>query len=205
MDRQSNGKVTPTDRSIAVHEAAHAVAAVRLGLPLVYTSIRAGGAGDDAISADAQRTARPGGKLLAAGHTVLERGALAQWEAVLPDPQARANLEKVSVYTAAGIVAETKMGAALNDEGNRNDLTDLLRQAATLLGSTFSLADPPPAVLQWVTARLNDADALLRADDGAAWDRMMATLVHKKDLSGDEVLGLVAEADAVSSTKPRRL
>jgi len=46
MDRQSNGKVTPTDRSIAVHEAAHAVAAVRLGLPLVYTSIQGGGAGD---------------------------------------------------------------------------------------------------------------------------------------------------------------
>ena len=104
-----------------MHEAAHAVVAVRLGLPLVYTSIRGGGAGDDAISADAQRTARPGGKLVAAGHSVLERGALAQWEAVLPDPQARANLEKVSVYTAAGIVAEAKMGAALHDEGNRND------------------------------------------------------------------------------------
>lgn len=175
---------------------------MRLGLPLVYTSIRGGGAGDDAISADAQRTTRPGRKFVSAGHTTLERNILAQWEAALPEQEARANLEKVSVETAAGIVAEIKMGAGLDDEGNRNDLVQLMQQAATLLVA-FNPADPPPAVTQWLTARLNDADALLHADGGAAWDRATATLLRKKGLSGEEVRTLVGQADVASGFNKR--
>jgi len=184
----------PTARSSARHEAAHAVAAVRLDLPLAYTSIRHGGAGDESIGPDAQRTAPPGSKLVSAGHTVLEHGPLAQWVAALPDPQARANLERTSVQTAAGIVAEAKMGATLDDESNRNDLVQLWQQAATLLGVNFNPADPPPAVREWCAAQIAEADRVLHVDGGAAWDRVMAALLRKKDLSGDEVRALVTEA-----------
>ena len=189
----------PTDRSTARHEAAHAVVAVRLDLALSYTSIQRGtAAGDGSIRAEAQRTAPPGKVLVSAGVTVLERDPLARSEAAFPNPQARAHLEKVPVYQAAGIVAEAKMGVGLHDEANRNDLDYLMRQAETLLGITFNHADSPPAVREWLAAQIKEADRVLHVDGGAAWDRVMAALLRKNDLIGDEVRALVAEADRES-------
>lgn len=182
---------------MARHEAAHAVVAVRLDLPLLYTSIVPGGAGDDSISDDTRKTGR-GGKLSTAGHTKLERYRLAQWKAALPDSNAYANLEMVSVETAAGVVAENNKGAALDHGGSHNDLVQLMQQASILLGVKFSLTDPPRVVTQWLTAQLNDASELLQADGGVAWDRVTAALLRKKHLSGDEVRVLVGQADAVS-------
>ena len=163
---------------------------MRLNLPLVYTSIRPGGAGDESISDDARKTHR-GRNLAAAGHTKLERSILKEWESALPDAKAYANLVKVSVETAAGIVAEKNMGAELGGEGSHNDLVQLMQQASTMLRIKFNPTDPPPAVTQWVTARLNDANEVLQSDGGAAWDRVMVGLLRKKELSGSEVLALV--------------
>lgn len=47
---------------------------------------------------------------------------------------------------------------------------------------------------QWLMARLHDAEALLHADGGAAWDRVTAALLRKERLSGDEVRPLVEQS-----------
>lgn len=177
---------------------------MRLDLPLAYTTIRRGGVGDGAISADAQHTAPRGQKLASAGHTVLEPSPLALWLDALPDPEACANLERVSVETAAGIVAEAKMGATLDDEANRNDIDQLMKQAVTLLRVKFEHAAPPPVVREWRDAQIAEAARVLHVDTGAAWDRVAAALLRKKHLSGDEVRALVAQADKASGFAERQ-
>ena len=78
-----------------------------------------------------------------------------------------------------------------------------MRQAETLLGITFNHADPPPAVREWLAAQIKEADRVLHVDGGAAWDRVMAALLRKKDLTGDEVRALVAEVDRESGCAGR--
>jgi len=181
----------PTDDASARHEAAHAVVCVRLGLPLAYTTIRPGAGADATINPDAQRTMPPGVTLVSAGYTTLEPGTVEQWQAALPDPAAQARIQAVAVKTAAGMVTEAERGAHVLDASDRGDFVDLLQVAAVVLRIPFKSNDPPPAVRAWCAARLTEAETLLHADGGAAWDRVTAALLERKRLSGDEVRTLV--------------
>jgi hypothetical protein len=180
----------PTDdRADARHEAAHAVVSVRLGLPLAYTTIRPGT--DAIISPHAQRTMPSGVKLVSVGYTTLDPGTVERWQAALPDPEARANVQAVAVKTAAGMVTEAESGADVFDAADRGDFVELLQAAAVLLRTPFQENDPPPAVRAWCAARLTDAETLLHVDGGAAWERVTVALLREKHLSGDEVRALV--------------
>ena len=181
----------PTDHASARHEAAHAVVCVRLGLPLAYTTIRPGAGADATINPDAQRTMPPGVTLVSCGYTTLEPGTVEQWQAALPDPEAQARIQAVAVKTAAGMVTEAERGAHVLDASDRGDFVDLLQVAAVLLRIPFKSNDPPPAVRAWCAARLTEAETLLHADGGAAWDRVTAALLQRQHLSGDDVRALV--------------
>ncbi len=144
----------------ARHEAAHAVVAIRLGLPLAFTTIRHG----DVVQGFTE------GKLRSVGYT--------------------------SLAVAAGIVSEYGRGKARNLHAISGDQRDLLQAASILLGVNFESNNVPENVREWCAEQFKKAEAILYADDGAAWDRTRVALLRRKYLSGDEVRKLVGNTSA---------
>lgn len=171
-------------RSTARHEAAHAVVATRLGLPVASVVIGGGGADPYGL---------PGAST---GHTALDP---ARWPVYhlgqqLTD-QDRRNITNQAVNVAAGVVAETRAG-----EGELSDLAGLLELAAHLgvipadaAGAKVSTSDPGFA--PWYEDCVARASAILDQDGGAAWDRVRVALERKGRLSGEEVASLIEQSD----------
>jgi hypothetical protein len=172
--------VTPEDWNGAKHEAAHAVVAVRLGLPLGSTDIierqQVLGAGGDTINSQ--------------GYTTLREGTVRPWLEALPDAEARRNLEAFAAQGAAGIVAERDLGSTDDHPVIQEDLTAVIGVARWLgLGSDRS--ELP--VRRFIAQATTRAEEALREDDGAAWERVAEALAERRSLSGDEVRRLVSE------------
>lgn len=182
----------------ARHEAAHAVAAVRLNLPLDYTTIRkqvvAGDQGAGGRRSYSNDTA------VSVGYTTLVEGSAQAWADALPDPVARERLEALAIQCAAGPAADAESGIRLGDVSHQGDLQGLLMLARNL-GIGHSTDEAP--VREWMAEQCLLADALLSgSDDGAAWDRVRVALARKRHLTGDEVRALVGESDMARGEQP---
>lgn len=158
--------------------------AVRLGMPLSSASIRLR-RGHPIEGWNVP----PEVVLVSAGYTTLVDGVVERWLAQLPDGAARANLEALAVQQAAGIVAELDAGKGINDLAHRDDMFQMV-QLGGALGYGKSSTDQ--AMKSWLKAAFRRAAAILAADGGIAWDRVTMALLRKRELSGDEVKGLVA-------------
>jgi hypothetical protein len=169
----------------ARHEAAHAVVAVRLGLPLAFTSVQR------RVLSPGDRTnlsRAPGDVVVSAGYTTLEEGAQERWRAALPSEEARQQLTAATTMAAAGIAADAMVHLPFGHVSHWDDLAAILHRAH-VLGIGDSDADP--AVRAWGAERVEEAGQILEADDGVAWDRVTAALRRKKRLTVDQVLCIV--------------
>lgn len=129
------------------------------------------------------------------GYTTLEEGTVKAWCDALPDPEARANLERFAVSYAAGIVAEDMAkkipNATRTQVAEDGDVQEIV-QIAGYLGIGFSTAEP--AVVTFIEDAYAQArDLLVRSDVGAAWNRVGQALYAIGRLTGDEVRALVEE------------
>ena len=166
-----------SDAQRAWHEAAHAVVAARLGLPLQSVNIRI--------------VAQPGKRVaVSGGITNIDGKVIKRWYELLPDPEAMKQLENYGTMVAAGMIAERrrpvpnpKDPAALGDEA----------QLADFLFGLHGLNSKTPAGREWIEKRLVEAEKILLAD-GKAWDTVHATLASNGEMSGDEVRGIVGVA-----------
>src|SRR2546426_179796 len=135
-------RATKSDRQAARHEAAHAVVAARLGLPLVYADIIEHGTG---LTGFSSRSGRP----------KLGRGA-------------DANPTACAIVGAAGIVAEGEDRRrdffVSIDHPIAGDLLQLSRVAQRLGVSTNAEDD---RFMPWARAVIQRARFLLRRDRGA--------------------------------------
>jgi hypothetical protein len=163
----------------ARHEAAHAVVAVRLGLPLAYTSIE--------IGDDHRRPWQPSG-VRSAGYTSLAEGTAQAWVDALPAPTARAAIEAFAAQCAAGIVADMDMGLPQGHVSHRDDTQEVVQCAFWLrLGESGA----QPAVRTFVAAAVRRAVDVLAQDDGTAWWHVTVALAKATKLTGAEVRALV--------------
>lgn len=154
-------------RADARHEAAHALVAVRLGLPLLFTDV----------------TPRPvNATLVSRGFTGLDDRVLSEMIAAKGAPVLRSR----AVFAAAGIVPEYQRGAPADDSSHVDDLRGV-REYADRLG----IADLPAFLADCI----NEAAALLLVDEGVTWDRLTTVLLRKRMLRGDDVRAIVAQAD----------
>ena len=95
----------------ARHEAAHAVVAVRVGLPLVSTDIRRGG--------DRLGIVRPKGvRIVSLGLTDLTHGYTEGLRARLPSHEAQQGFWNLAAMSAAGIIAEWASGLPFDKAGD---------------------------------------------------------------------------------------
>lgn len=190
--RQRRTATVEIDREqTAIHEAAHAVVAVRLGLPLAYTDIthRVMTAGEGGPGTMA--SLNEGETCVSSGYTTLVEGTSVAWQKALPDPKARESLEHLGAECAAGIVAEMSGGAKEDDWAHRDDLYGVL-QCASALGIGNSTEEE--AVRDFISSRYQRAvEVLIDEDKSAAWGRVTAALLERERLSGDEVRDIVAE------------
>jgi len=155
-----------SDRHAARHEAAHAVVAARLGLPLVYADIIEHGTG---LTGFTSRS----------GRTKLGRGA-------------DANPTACAIVGAAGIVAEgedRRRDFFISiDHPIAGDLLQL-RRVAQRLGISADSDDD--RFMSWARVVIQRARTLLRRDRGAAWRRVTTALLREHRLSGAIVYSLV--------------
>ncbi len=167
-----------SDAERAWHEAAHAVVAARLGLPLQSVNIRI--------------VAQPGQSVaVSGGITNIDGKVLKCWYELLPSSEAMKQLDNYGTMVAAGMVAEgrrpapnPKDPAALGDEA---------RLAEWIYG-LHGVAPKTPAGKASIEKHVVEAEKILLADDGKAWDTVHATLASKGEMSGDEVRGIVGVA-----------
>jgi hypothetical protein len=179
-------------RALARHEAAHAVVAVRTGLPLEYTTTRGGRPLNFKVEDRDQETA--GETRTVSDHLLL------QWFDALPDPKARAKIDSVVACTAAGIgegIGIRKVG--WEDETHRGDLLKVLRILRNLrrggvIQETTSPEDPEGRA--FITSAVDRAEEILMRDNGVAWERVTTELLRKKYLTGVQVRAIVAASDA---------
>lgn len=184
----------------ARHEAAHAVVAVRLNLPLEYVNIR-------------ERKVQKGNAIYTyGGGAMINAEAKAAWFAELPSGQGEERITSWAVEIAAGPVSDQAAGCDPNDLGASVDWEQLLALAYALGVGSYTEVRPwvtrigvpseiigrfrnDPAVRAWLNERTKAARRILHRDGGAAWDRVRLTLERKKYLTGDEVRELIAESD----------
>lgn len=193
-----SAKVRPPDRFDAAHEAAHAVVCIRRDLPLEYATIgRRGVIGRDFLD---DREMVEIGITKIGGHVTME------WFDSLPDPAARAKVDDLATFMAAGIVSEVvRRDANLDDVKHRGDWQDLLKLIANLRqggsmpdgpDATLVQAFGDPAVEDYIASALDRAQDILLQDDGTAWERVTTALFRKKYLTADAVRAIVTESDA---------
>src|SRR5437773_2493561 len=98
------------DRENARHEAAHAVVAVRLRLPIQTTDI------ESRPMTDVSGHGLPNDLVVTTGGlTRLAEGTIDAWIPALPDAEARKMVEAHAVMLAAGVVAEIDRGSTAHD------------------------------------------------------------------------------------------
>lgn len=169
-----------TIRDFARHEAAHAVVAARLGLPLVSTDVK-----KVAVSHQI-------GAFISGGYTAYDDVQIQAWLAALPASNPRERLEALATATAAGMVASQNSGLEMWHSMHESDEAQLVAIARKLgIGNSVS----EPAVGQWMDERIQQARQLLERDDGAAWDRVRVTLEAKRFLTAEGVCELIAKSD----------
>jgi len=165
---RSTAGTRAADRQAARHEAAHAVVAARLGLPLVYADIvdRPHRSGRTRLRKAAEANPAACATVAAAG-VVAERDRRAEfWHVPFTAP------------TATDVV--------------------VLARCAVRVGVLRSWRDleEDPAFGPWATAAVRRARALLRRDSGAAWRRVTAALIREHRLSGAAIYALVRRRPA---------
>lgn len=177
--------ISKARQQTAFHEAAHAVASVRLGLPLASTDIRRRVVGRDSMPSLAD-----GQVGISSGYTTLVEGSAEAWSAALPDPEARENLECLAVQAAAGVVAEIFLGGQPGDPEARDDLHQVV-QIGGVLG--FGESNQDPAMQKWMGDCVSRAsDVLLAEGEGDdAVERVAEALLEHERLSGDQVREIV--------------
>lgn len=192
----------PTRRD-ARHEAAHAVAAVRVGLPLASTDIRRG----RPIEERQRLRDADGAVSVSVGYTTLTVGTMQPWVDALPDAEARDNIECYAIQVAAGIGAELDRGGHISDPKHGDDFQQLVQIAAILKIPPLDgdgVAEWIPAeddVAAFIRKAINDAQEVLMADDGTAWEHVTTELLKKHHLSGDQVRKIIADCDAKRGKK----
>ena len=161
----------------ARHEAAHAVVAVRLGLPLTELHIQ-------------QRVVqfRSGVETLANGRASVDTNALQQLEST-------ERLLRLMLFSAGPILMERETGTVDTEKFCEHD-------NRALEGLVEALGLPKQQsrdVSEWA---VNVAADVLTRDDGDAWRLVSAELRRRLFLTPARVVGLVAESDARRACRP---
>ena len=169
---------TPVTSILAKHEAAHAVVAIALGLPLESVSI--GGA---TITGDNGR------RFQLAGCTRLSVSASEHWRRDWRDPVARVTLANEAIMSAAGICCDLTAGARLGDRSHRLDAFKIMRIAG-MLGIGASIAEQP--VRRFLAECIEAAGEILKQSDCEQWNRLSNALHRQRSLSGDQARTCIA-------------
>ena len=166
------------EKTNARHEAAHAVVAIRLGLPLDSTS-----ALREDESPDVSEIQSRGREMVGTvGHTRFPPEAVSQWVRALPNPSAVDMLERMATMAAAGIETERIRGTT-SDVPNSGDVEQILAIAAHLGRSPE----------EFKTACASRAFAVLRQDKGAAWHRVTEALHRERRLTAEQVRTIMGD------------
>lgn len=174
----------PTKMENARHEAAHAVVAVRCGLPLLSTDIKRR---TGQRFHDPSRTAANVDSL---GLTQLDKGFELAWDQAWKKGGVDLTelLRCSAVYGAAGVIADLEMGLQLGHPGHADDLFGIDRYARKAGCLT------PQEVAAYRDSAMEAArELLMNCDTGAAWDRVRVALLRKEALSGKEVEQMVGD------------
>jgi hypothetical protein len=136
----------------------------------------------------ALRTVRIDGKTVVGGGAAdLPPGTAETWVKRLPDLEALNGLTALATMSGGICVSEGTEGRYPGSLGQEGALQQMMAIAGKL-GLT-----QPTEVKKWVALRVQEANELLIQDGGDAWDKVMAALLQKGHLSGDEVRAIVAE------------
>ena len=176
----------------ARHEAAHAVAAFRLGLPLVYTAIERRARVPDPSAEEATANAP-------VGVTVFAEGAAEAWLAALPDQAARAGIDAYAVQIAAGVWADASASRSASTSlwGKAKALFALSKRDYAALVELAGHLELPngdegeDVEATYALKAVGSAMKLLKADQ-VVWDRVTAALERAGRLTSAEVAALVA-------------
>jgi hypothetical protein len=202
-------------RLTALHEAAHAVAAVWHHIPLLRLEL------------GEASTERNGRTETSGGRSQIDPTAKAQWYGAPNDPAHRERLTAYARSIAAGPAADQLNGCAPDDLGASGDWQQVFTIALMLgIGPTAAAAGPlvwhdgkaeiprallarvtqDPEVQAWADARLQEATGLLRSSLADTWHRLADELERRGRLTGDQVRALVtagAGDSAVTAERPR--
>jgi hypothetical protein len=182
-------------RATALHEAAHAVVSVRLGLPLNYIAIGMDSGHPPRRTADVPANVR----LRSGGTTMLVEGTTAAWRLRLPSADAIDALERFAAQTAAGIVAQrTTPDPAAKGPADHDDIQQIVG-IAKVLGIGQSEQDE--RVREFIAKSTALAEQHLMVDAGTAWQHVATALFSRKRLSAGEVDEIIRKCDARKSAK----
>lgn len=167
--------------AVALHEAAHATVAVRLGIPLLRVVV-ASGSGETF----------PGDEMNpeAGGYTLT--GTSSRVVGLLSDPANRSLLEAVAAQMAAGPVADLLLGVSGHtDPGDMQRVRRLARD----LGIAPGGEEAAFADTAWNRARVE-----LERAGRRPWFAVAYELWRTKQMTGDEVRAVIERTDAGGTT-----
>lgn len=178
---KTSHRTAAVQKQAAGHEAAHALVAIRLGLPLASVDIRR-----------RHKTIGRSGNADSMRNTGLVIGTVQSWVDQLPDYEARANLVANAAVAAAGVVVEINYGFPFGHYSQHDDIEAMV-QMASVLGVGTSREEP--AVHEFISDAMETASATLTDSDDTnrMWSHITGALYGAGYLSGDRVRELITD------------
>lgn len=182
----------------APHESAHAVVAVRSGIPVRFVEIRRQLV-RDRKKMPSLRHMKPGTAGVALGHTSTGSALRDFWRA-RDTPEGQDGLRRYAVVTLAGVYSDMRLRGSTFEAVEHNDDVQLFYDICDYLGITGW-----PAVKAFGDECLDRVrDLLLLVDKGRAWQEVAKRLLERRRLQGDEVRRIAEVTAGLEQTAPAR-